>query len=409
MTHPGSGPLSGRTILFAQPSSELYGSDRVLLESVEAVLHAGARAVVALPQHGPLEAALTAAGATVEICATPVLTKSGMSARGMLALLSTGARGFRAGRRLLSRVRPDAVYVNTVTIPLWIGLARLAGTPVLAHIHEAEGSAARPIALALNFPLSFATRLIANSEYSVSVLARSFPRLARRTSVVYNGVPGPGSPRSAREALDGGLRILFVGRLSRRKGALVAVEALGALRDRGVAASLDIVGAPVPGAHDYENELVARIHELGLADHVQLRGFRSDIWPSLETADVAVVPSLLDEPFGNTAVEALLAARPVVVSDTSGLREAAGEYLSSRSVIPGDPEALADALAAICREWESVRVDASLDRLRAEQKHSPAKYRGTIALLVSEIAAAPSAIRSRPTALPDAQLTTNKV
>lgn len=409
MMHPAFGPLTGRTVLFAQPTAELYGSDRVLLESVEAVLNADGRAVVALPSRGPLEAALVAAGATVEICETPVLKKASLRPRGFVSFLAATARGGRAGRRLIARVAPDAVYVNTVTVPLWIALARLARVPVLAHIHEAEGSVSRPIAMALNLPLLFATRVIANSEYSVSVLRESYPALARRTKVVYNGVPGPTAPRSARELLDGGLRILFVGRLSTRKGAAVAVEALGVLRARGIEATLDLVGAPVPGQESYQSDLLTRVADLGLAERVTLHGFQNDVWPALEQADVAVVPSLYNEPFGNTAVEALLAARPVIVSDTSGLREAAGGYLSSRRVTPGDAEALADALAELGTDWPKVRIDAAVDAFSANEKHSPELYRQTIAYLVSELAAGLPTARTTSTARSHARLTTNEV
>ncbi|RFA21195.1 glycosyltransferase [Subtercola boreus] len=403
------GSLAGRTVLFAQPTAELYGSDRVLLESVEAVLADGGRAVVALPLGGPLVAVLEAAGAEVELCETPVLSKSSLRPKGFVSFLAATVRGHRSGNVLLARVRPDVMYVNTVTVPLWIALARLARVPVLAHIHEAEGSIARPIAAALNLPLRFASRVIANSAYSVQVLAKSYPCLAGRTLVVYNGVPGPQTSEPARQTLEGGLRILFVGRLSTRKGAEVAVDALGLLTDRGVAASLDLVGAPVPGQERYEADLICRVAALGLTDRVRMHGFQNDVWPHLQRADVAVVPSLYDEPFGNTAVEALLAARPVVVSDTSGLREAAGGYLSSRAVAPGDASALAASLFDLQEHWATVRIDAAVDAISANEKHSPERYRQTISRLVLELITGESAPGFRTNALTTARLTTNEV
>ncbi len=42
--------LDGLTVLFAHPMAELYGSDRVLLESVIGVVQSGGRAVVVLPE-----------------------------------------------------------------------------------------------------------------------------------------------------------------------------------------------------------------------------------------------------------------------------------------------------------------------------------------------------------------------
>jgi len=379
--------LRGRTILVAHPSAELYGSDRVLLESVAGLVAAGARAVVTLPSDGPLVDALTGVGAVVHHAPTPVLRKAMLRPRGFASLVGQSARGLTAGIRLVRRARPDAVYVNTVTIPLWILVGRLTGRPVLAHVHEAEGSASRAVGTALALPLLLATRVVANSRYSVEVLGRALPRVARRAVVVHNGVPGPADPAPARESLAGGLRVLYVGRLSDRKGVDVAVEAIVELRDRGVRATLDVVGAVFPGYEWYEEQLRTMIRVLDLDALVTLHGFHADVTPYLAAADACVVPSRVDEPFGNTAVEALLAARPVVVSDTSGLREAAGGYESARLVPPSDPAALADALQDIASDWDAYRARAARDRFRAEHRHGPALYRQRIARQVGEMLA----------------------
>jgi glycosyltransferase involved in cell wall biosynthesis len=375
--------LRGRTVLVAHPSAELYGSDRVLLESVEALVAAGARAVVTIPTDGPLVDALVTAGAIVHHAPTPVLRKSMLRPRGFASLLGQSTRGLVAGVRLMRRERPDAVYVNTVTIPLWILVGRLTGRPVLCHVHEAEGSASRLVGTALAAPLLLATHVVANSRYSVEVLGRALSRVARRTEVVHNGVPGPADPAPTRPALAGGLRVLYVGRLSERKGVDVAIDAIVELRDRGERATLDIVGAVFPGYEWYEEQLRTVIRVLDLDALVTLHGFHRDVTPFLAAADACVVPSRVDEPFGNTAVEALLAARPVVVSDTSGLREAAGGYEAAVFVPPADPSALADALHDIAADWDATRIRAGRDRARAAHRHGPALYRQRIARSVA--------------------------
>ncbi|MCU1476598.1 MAG: putative glycosyl transferase [Subtercola sp.] len=378
--------LDGLTVLFAHPMAELYGSDRVLLESVIGVVQSGGQAVVVLPESGPLEKVLRDAGAAVRFCPSPVLRKSSLRPRGLLKLVAETLPDLRAARAVIRRVRPDVVYVNTVTIPLWIAAARSLRVPVLNHIHEAEASVPRPIAAALNLPLLFASRLIANSRFSVGVLAKTSPRLAARTTVVPNGVVGPELPPIAREELVGGLHIVYVGRLSERKGPLVAVDALGLLGERGVSATLDLIGAPIPGQHEYMTTLHEHVAAAGITDRVWFYGFDPNIWQHLERADVVVVPSLYNEPFGNTAVEALLAARPVIVSDTSGLREATEGFRSARRVTPGDPASLADELEAVCAAWPDCREDARADRTRAVERHSTETYRRTIATLLLELA-----------------------
>jgi glycosyltransferase involved in cell wall biosynthesis len=154
----------------------------------------------------------------------------------------------------------------------------------------------------------------------------------------------------------------------------VAVNALRQIRQRGIDASLDIVGAVFPGYEWYETELRELVDGLGLTDAVTFHGFIPDVWPNMARADIVLVPSRLDEPFGNTAVEALLAGRPVIVSDTSGLREAAGSYPSAQLVPPGDPAALAEAVERVVDNWASYQEHAQADAATAFTRHSPDAY-----------------------------------
>lgn len=379
--HGGSGrheSTGRRTLLLAHPSADLYGSDRVFLETVEAFVRDGSDVVVTMPADGPLSALLVERGAQVRIVPTLVLRKSLLTPRGFGELVSQTLRGLRAGGSLLREVQPDLVWTNTITIPLWTALARVRRLPSVVHVHEAEGSAKPVVMRALAFPLLFANRLVANSEYSATTLKRSYARLARRTTVVANGVPGPATVTAPRPDVMQELRVLFVGRLSPRKGPDLVIEAVDELNRRGIDARADIVGAVYPGYEWFEEELVASISERGLEDRVTLHGFQPAPWPYLATSDVLVVPSRLDEPFGNTAVESILAARPVVVSDTSGLRDAAAGYRAATFVTPDDAVAIADALAEIRSDWDARSTAAVADERIAADRHSVRSYQGRI-------------------------------
>lgn len=372
-------------VLVAHPSPDLYGSDRVLLESVKGLVTAGMRVTVTLPTMGPLVAELETAGATVSICPAPVLRKSILRPKGFAQFCIQTLRGVAGGMTLIRVCSPDVLYVNTVTIPLWALLGKLLGKPVLTHVHEAEGSAPSLQKFLLAAPLTLSTSIIANSQYSASVLTTVTRRLSERIVVVYNGVPGPGNPETPRTAIIPGVRLLYVGRLSPRKGVDVAVSALSRLKQRGLDASLDIVGAVYPGYEWYESELRELTDGLGLSDSVVFHGFTPQIWPHIARADIVLVPSRLDEPFGNTAVEALLAGRPVVASDTSGLREAAGNYRGSQLVPPGDPEALAVAVGRVVDNWTSYREYALADAVAARSKHGTEAYGARIAAELNAI------------------------
>ena len=152
---------------------------------------------------------------------------------------------------------------------------------------------------------------------------------------------------------------MYVGRLSPRKGVDVALDAAGILLDSGIDVHLDLVGGVFPGYEWYERDLHAQAARLGIEDRVTFHGFRTAVWDTLANADVAVVPSRLEEPFGNTAVEAVLAARPVVVSAIGGLAEAIDGFASAIPVDPDDPVQLAQALHRIASDWPEFRRTAA--------------------------------------------------
>lgn len=339
--------MSGRRLVVAHPSTELYGSDLQLVESVAAATGAGWDVLVVVPAEGPLVERLTAAGATVRLAPFPVLRKSLLTPRGLVGLSVTMARSTWQTARWLRRSHADAVYVNTLTIPSWILAARAARVPVVCHVHEAEEDQSRVITAGLTAPVLLAHRVVANSEASRRATGRAFHALARRTTVVHNGVPGPPEPPVPNVRVPGRrLRLVLVGRLSPRKGTDVAVSAMAELVAQGHDVELRLAGDVFEGYEWFRDQVREQIAHEHLEDRVTLLGFVHPTWPELAAADVVLVPSLV-EPFGNTAVEALLACRPVVVSETQGLAEIIRDGENGLLVPPGDPHALAGAVARL--------------------------------------------------------------
>jgi glycosyltransferase involved in cell wall biosynthesis len=371
-------------ILIAHPSAELYGSDRVALESARACRQAGWAVDVTLTDDGPLVELLEQAGCAVTVQAAPVLRKSYLSPIGLLRFAGRTMRCTPAMIRLLRRSRPDVVYISTVTVPWWLVLARLAGARVICHVHEAEDAVPRVIRIALAAPLLLAHRVIANSEVSRDIVVAAVRRLAGRTDVIYNGVPGPPAVTSAREVLAAPIRLVLVGRVSARKGTDVAVAALAALAERGIEATLDLVGGVFPGYEWFETDVRRQIADAGLTEAVNWSGVQPEVWSALADADIALVPSRV-EPFGNAAVEAMLAGRPVIAGDTQGLREIVRPGDNGELAAPGDGAALAAAIERTVTDWPATRKRADAARLEALKRFSPQAYRDRIVTAVSAL------------------------
>ncbi|MDX6738514.1 glycosyltransferase family 4 protein [Actinocorallia sp. A-T 12471] len=362
-----------KTVVVAHPSPDLYGSDRMLLESVRAVSPTR-RVLVTLPSDGPLRAVLADAGAEVVIMPTPVLRKAFLSPIGMIRLALAALRGLRPAMRLLRDSKAEAVYVSTVTIPLWLVAAKLARVPALCHVHEAE-EAPRPIRFALALPLRLAALTLVNSRASAEVLGLP------RAQVVYNGVAGPPEPTPARRVLEGTVRLVLVGRWSPRKGTDVAVAAARLLRERGHDVRLTLVGDVFAGYEWYERELREQA-----GPETEFAGFRADVWDALADADIALVPSRA-EPFGNVAVEAMLAGRPVVAAATQGLTEIIDNGVTGVLVRPDDPAALADGVESLFMDWERALTLAADARSDAALRFTRARYGEEIKAAVDHLTA----------------------
>jgi hypothetical protein len=382
---PATPSHRSRTVLVANPSADLYGSDRMMVEAVAGLVERGWRTVVVVSRTGPLVGLLEEVGAEVSVCPAPVVRKANLTPRGMADLLRDVRRGLPVMRALLRSVRPDVVYVSTVTVPFWLLVARAARVPVAVHVHEAESSVPALARWGLAAPNLLADRVIYNSRTSERV-GRSVPFHRDTATVVYNGVRGPSEVTPPRGQVAEP-ELLFVGRLSPRKGVDVAVRALALLRERGVRARLTVVGAVFPGYEWFEDELRRLVEAEGLGASVTFTGFLTDVWGALAQTDIVLVPSRSEESFGNAVIEGSLAARPVVVSDHTGLREARQGLDAAVPVPPDDPSAIADAVQRIVEEWPVYRARALADAGEAARRHSLPRYRDEVEAVLSGLVA----------------------
>jgi glycosyltransferase involved in cell wall biosynthesis len=320
----------------------------------------------------------------VTVVPAPVLRRADATPVGVLRLAVRAARAVPGMVRLVRAVRPDVVLVNTITLPLWPPVSRLAGRPVVVHVHEAEDKDPRLVRRVMAWPLRLAQVVVMNSRTTSESLRAVTPALGRRTAVVHNGVeppavePGP-PPRGARA------RLVVVGRLTRRKGTDVALEATAALLARGFDVELEVVGGPAPGGEAFHRELLERAARVDLRDRVSLRGYATDVWRSLEGADVVLAPSL-GESFGNAVVEAQLARRPVVATAVQGHLETVQDGQTGLLVPADDAAALADAVARLLDDPALADTLARTGREVALRSFTAERYRSEIVRLLAAVA-----------------------
>lgn len=342
---------------------------------------------VTLGEPGPLEGELTRRGVTTEVSPLPVLRGELKRPRLFARFLSLAFRDVVGG--VVDRVRGagSARYISTLTLPTQVLSARIAGRYTVLHVHEAEISRPRWVRAVLSASALGAHRVIANSAFTRDVLLDSWPHLRGRIQVIHNPVPEPLRPApSLPRERPAEFELLYVGRLSARKGVDIAIEATLELRRRGVPARLTVVGSTFRGNEEFEHYLKELSTKLRTADAIRFTGFVSDVGSFVANSHVVLVPSRKEESYGNVAVEAVLAERFVAVADHSGLREAT-EGLSAALRVRGDgPVNWADALEHLWGQWAVLHTALRADRRVMSEKHDPATLCERSASLVFALA-----------------------
>lgn len=377
-------------VLVVSGSAELYGSDRVMLESVAAFIEGGADVTVATSTPGPLHVSLRELGAEVLVQPSPVLRRAYASPVGLCrfaGVVSTTATGMVS---LLRRVRPDVLYVNTMTLPAWAATARLCGVPVVMHVHEAEEGRPMPVRRVLATSLRVADHLVFNGETARRLALSDSVGSQPPSTVVLNPVPPLAHIDRPRATLQGPLRVLYMGRISERKGVDVAIEAVARLNTTGTEAVLDLVGGIFPGYEPFLERMTTRAAAPDLRGRVTFHGFQSNVSSFVSQSDVVVVPSRADESFGNVLVEAVSSGRPVVAAAQKGLEEAGRGLSSVAFVRPGDVAELAEEIAKIPDRWGGLVQSAAHDAAVVTERHDPASYRRSVRKVLNAMTTRPS-------------------
>ena len=159
-------------------------------------------------------------------------------------------------------------------------------------------------------------------------------------------VPERAERAAARAALgvpEDAFAVAVLGRLSTWKGQDVLVRAVARLPG---AVAL-IAGDAWRGEERRSRELSQLAASLGAGERVLQLGFREDVGTVIGAADVVAVPSTHPDPLPNSALESAAAGCCVVASAHGGLPEILRDGETGVLVAPGDPVALADALAAL--------------------------------------------------------------
>jgi glycosyltransferase involved in cell wall biosynthesis len=140
---------------------------------------------------------------------------------------------------------------------------------------------------------------------------------------------------------DGRFAVGWVGRMTAVKRGDDVLEGFRLLRERGVEATLCLVGDGPDRPH-----LEQKAHELGIARDTLFLGYQEDVAPLYAAFDALVLPSG-NEGTPVSVIEALAAGRPVVATRVGGVPDVVRDGEDGYLVDAGATDALAERLAQL--------------------------------------------------------------
>lgn len=203
-------------------------------------------------------------------------------------------------------------------------------------------------------------RVVAVSEFVGESYADEFGLDVDKIQVIYNGVDVANIRKNAsdglaaydiengRQQLPDGNRLLYIGRLVSVKGVDVLIKAVSLLKNQGIIVTLDVLG-------DGENreELERLAEKLGVTEQIFFHGVILEKEDYFKRNGIFVYPSVWQEAFGISIIEAMSKGLICVASKVGGIPEIITDEEQGVLFEAGNAEALADAIVSAQRRCEA--------------------------------------------------------
>ncbi|HYF80780.1 MAG TPA: glycosyltransferase family 4 protein [Symbiobacteriaceae bacterium] len=229
-------------------------------------------------------------------------------------------------------------------------------------------------------------RIVTVSDYVGRRVAQLYPQAADKLRTIYSGVDlkrfawsSSGEAKSVRNSLrrklglDGKKVILFVGRLSPKKGADVLVRAMPLIARKHSDAALVLVGSKWYG-EDKVSDYVAYVRALAARAPIPVvtTGYvpADEVHQWFWAGDIFVCASLWEEPLARVHYEAMAAGLPIITTNRGGNPEVVSGMGNGLVVDrPEDPAAMAAAISTLLSDSGKRNSMGSTGRALAEERY----------------------------------------
>lgn len=305
---------------------------------------------------------------------------------------------------LLIRQRPDLVYTNLaqnsggfLRYASFILTAALLGKPVVVRV-MGDGfnhfyAQANPL---LHWLITLTLKQIDRFIVRAEILKQQFAGIVplNKLCVVYSGIDTEVFNKPHNRLDDGCLRILFVGYLTKAKGAVDLLQAVPIVAAEQPNITFLLMGSKIDvernityihNPNSNEVTLQTLLLQKEIMNHVELLGVKSgdEKINIFVNADIFILPSY-SEAFPTAVLEAMAAGLPVIATPVGALPEVFDEQ-SVLFVQPGNISQLAEAILRLSQNVDLRRQMATCGQKKVRQHFNLDAYAARLDKLFGEM------------------------
>ena len=379
-------------IVFLHSSSELYGSDRSLLNLVKNLDKDKFNITVILPDDGPLVDKINSFdNVEVIINELAVLRRKNLSLSGMSKYFIELMRSIKFINNLIKEKSIDIVYTNTSVIFVGGISAKICKVKSVWHIREIIKSKYERFIVSKIVNI-FSDYIIANSKATAEAISKNKDKV----KVVYNAIDI--EKNSDLKGIDEfykevaativrsneKIKIGMAGRINRWKGQKLFVDMAKLVSEENDNVEFLIAGDVYKGEDYILDNLKGYILESGVKDKIGLLGQVDNMSNFYKKLDIFVLPSIQPEPFGLVVIEAMNNKLPVVATNHGGPVEIIDNNIDGFLVDYKDAREMAQVVNKLIKDKELRNYISANAEKKVKKKFNVSRYVDEISYILEE-------------------------
>ena len=314
-----------KKILIVHPSSDLYGSDKILINILKNMHNINYTLII--PKNGPLIDILKKEFPNIQLFIyrqLPIIARKNFGIIGIFNFIISMIK-FKIFLKKKNLTNPDILYCNTLaTTPISLFFHK---TYKIIHVHEILNNKSiihkiiNKTATKLYQQIICVSQAVNNNLKEVASFSEK-----NKLITIHNGISFKDSKLITTQNFEvdkSKINFALIGRIKpEQKGQILFINAIAQLPKNLLdKAHFYLIGSTVQGQEYMLDEVQKTIQHLKLENTIEIIPFIKNIETVYKAIDVSVVPSLIEDSFPTTVLESMYFGKPVIGTKIGGIPE----------------------------------------------------------------------------------------